>query len=211
LTTGCVPITCPILPQIAAAFDEEAAILLTQSGEIQGLSLNTINLTQKFVFVALKISASQLLETHLAGLALVHCVRTITPTNEEDFWIIQSNAYSLRPLKPSMLLIALYMQLISFICSLYMRVAVLPSPSSSASSHFAPLSKPPSESPPECGLLVTFFCCISHPEGSTNRKGERKSSDPRLRECIDENKSSEHTYYILELMKSSSLHNRRYI
>jgi hypothetical protein len=127
LTTGCVPITCPILPQIAAAFDEEAAILLTQSGEIQGLSLNTINLTQKFVFVALKISASQLLETHLAGLAVVHCVRTITPTNEEDFWIIQSNAYSLRPLKPSMLLIALYMQLISFICSLYMRVAVLSS------------------------------------------------------------------------------------
>jgi len=26
---------CPILPQIAAAFDEEAAILLTQSGGIQ--------------------------------------------------------------------------------------------------------------------------------------------------------------------------------
>jgi hypothetical protein len=31
-------------------------------------------------------------------LALVHCVPTITPTNEEDIWIIQSNAYSLRPL-----------------------------------------------------------------------------------------------------------------
>lgn len=45
-------------------------------------------------------------------------------------------------------------------------------------------------------LLVTFFCCTSQSEGSTNRIGERKSDWPRRIERIDETNRSENIYYI---------------